>query len=143
MLPTLVTYALATGAQSTLIVNAASAVTAGVSFVLALKTLDTQRRIQFTTAADESGNTFTIVGTNQAGNSITDKVTGPNASTTQSNLDFKTLVSIIPLNTTGGTVSIGTNSTGASLWQIVNTQVSPSNIEYGCILQTGAATFGI
>src|ERR1700732_3622707 len=131
MLPTLVTYALATGAQSPLIVSAASAVATGVPFVLALKTLDIQRRIAFTCAANESANTFTIVGTNQAGNTIMDSVTGPNASTTQSNLDFKTLVSITPLNQTGGTVSIGTNSTGASLWQIVNTHVSPANIQFG------------
>jgi hypothetical protein len=69
----------------------------------------------------------------------------------QSNLDYRTVISIQPsassvaqsLATTASTVSAGTNGVGSSLWNIVNWHVSPSNIEYGCILRSGAATFSI
>lgn len=137
-LPNVVIYNLA-ASSITALVNAAASGT--VNFTLATTILDTQRRVAFTTAGNESGNTFTIVGTNAAGNSITEAVTGPNASTTQSNLDFKTVSSITASTATVDTVSIGTNGNGSSLWNIMNWHVTPVNIEVGCILQQGAATF--
>ena len=143
-LPNIIQYNLAAGANSTLLVNQSSAVATGAAFTLTTTILGTvQRKVQFSTVADESSNKFTIVGLNGAGFPITDVVTGPNASTTQSNLDFLTVTKITALNQTGGSVSVGSNSTGASLWQIVNSHVTPVNIELGCVLQTGAATFSI
>lgn len=142
-LPIVVTYTLA-AANGSLLVNQASAIATGASFTLATTVLDlVQRRVQFSAAANESGNTFTVVGTNHAGFTITDSVTGPNAGTTQSNLDFRTVTKITALNQTGGSVTIGTDTQGSSLWNIVNWHVSPSNIAFACVLVSGAATFSI
>lgn len=140
-LPVVVTYQLGTG-TATSVINVAGPTSAGVAFTLGSTSFNNQRRVTFTTAADESANTFVIVGTNQAGFTITENLAGPNASTTQSNLDFKTLVSIKPLVTTQGTVSAGLGP-GSSLWNIVNWHVTPVNIEMGTVLQSGLATWSI
>jgi hypothetical protein len=44
---------------------------------------------------------------------------------------------------TAATVSVGVNGVGSSIWNIVNWYTTPSNISYGCVLQSGAATFSI
>ena len=60
-------------------------------------------------AGDLSSTTFTIVGTDMAGNSITEQVTGPTlGATTTGSKVFKTVTSITPNNTVaGGQVTVG------------------------------------
>ena len=58
-------------------------------------TPDVPRRVLITTTANESAKTFTINGTDPNGNTVVDVVTGPNASTAQSHIDFKTITSIV------------------------------------------------
>jgi hypothetical protein len=129
MLPMVTTYNLA-AAVSTNVVNAAPIQGPGaLPLVSTTVVLDNQRRLLITTGGNESSNTFTVKGLNQANNTITETITGPNASTTQSNLDFKTVLSVTALATTAGTVSVGTDGAGSSLWNIVNWHVTPVNIE--------------
>src|SRR5262245_2300012 len=109
-LPQVITYNLA-ASSATAIINAQAAGT--TRFTLATTILDTQRRILITTAGDETANTFIIVGTNQAGFAVTERITGVNNSTTQSNLDFKTVSSITSLASSAATVSAGTNGVGS------------------------------
>jgi hypothetical protein len=139
--PQVVTYSLS-AFNSTNIVNAVGTIAAG-NFTLATTTLDQQRRISFTVAGNESGNTFTIVGLNAANMTITENITGPNTGTVNSQLDYKTLIRITALTGTAGTVSIGTNGNGASLWQIVNWNAAPVNIAYGVVIQSGSANYSI
>ena len=89
---------------------------------------------------------------NAAGFTVSEYLVGGAAgSTVQSNLDYRTIISIAPslssmaqqLCTTASTVSAGTNGVGSTLWNIVNSHVTPSNIEYGTILRSGAATWSI
>lgn len=144
-LPIVVTYTLGAGV-STAIVNAQGTTAAGVAMTLATTVVDptNQRRLLITTTGDESGNTFTVVGTNQAGFSITETITGPNASTTRSNLDFLTITSIKPLAATVGTTSIGTDGVGSSMWNIMNWHVSPVNIEVsGVVVGTKGVNFSV
>ncbi len=142
MLPVVVTYNLAAAVASN-VVNALGTTGGLLTLVSTPVTLDTQRRLLITAVGNESSNTFTVIGLNQAGFTISEVIIGPNATTTQSNLDFKTVISVRALATTAGTLSIGTDGQGSSLWNIVNWHVSPSNIEYGCVLQSGVATFSI
>lgn len=79
-------------------------------------TLDTARRVLFTPAGNESANTFTIRGTDRAGNAQTDVVTGGNATATASVLDFLTVTSIALLNAAAGAITVGTNGVAASAW---------------------------
>jgi hypothetical protein len=110
-----------------------------------------QRRLLITSGGNDSGIYFHIIGFNQANFTISEYLAGSNGGTAQSNLDYLGLVSVQPsssstsqtLGTTASTVSVGVDGAGSSIWNIVNWHVSPSNIEYGVILASGAATFSI
>ncbi len=58
--------------------------------------------------ADESSNTFIIVGTNVDGNVISETVTGKNGERVQSAQIFKSITSITTTATTNGNIEIGT-----------------------------------
>lgn len=130
MLPIVVTKALTAGV-TTGIVNAAA--TGTINMTLVTTVLDTQRRLLVTATGDESGNVFTVIGLNQANMTVTEAIVGPNASTTQSNFDFKQVLSIAASTATIDVVSVGTNGVGSSLWNIVNWHVAPNNIAYACV----------
>lgn len=99
------------------------------NLVLATGILDNQRRVVVSSGANDSTIQWIVVGTNQAGFAVTDTLAGTNNGSTQSNLDFKTVTLIrATVTTAAGTVSAGTNGVGSSLWNIVNYQISPSNI---------------
>lgn len=139
-LPNVTTYNLTAGV-STALVNAAGTTAAGVPFTLVTTVLSAQRRVLFTPLGDESGNTFRIIGTNGAGFPITENLTGANATTFYSNLDFKTVTQIIPQSATVSTVSAGTNGIGSTLWNLVDWALTPTNIEISVIIATGTANF--
>lgn len=79
-------------------------------------TLDAARRVLITTTANESSKTFTIVGTDRTGQTQTDVVTGPNATTGYSALDFKTVTSITISSAAAGSLTVGTNTIASSAW---------------------------
>ncbi len=79
-------------------------------------TMDNPRRVLITTGADESSNTFTIHGTNWAGDVISEVMTGPNHTTGYSVLDYKTVTSIVISGAAGAALTVGTNGVGGSPW---------------------------
>ena len=141
-LPNVVTYSLA-AASATALVNAQGTTAAGVAFTQGTTVLAAQRRVLITATGDESGNTFTIRGLNGAGFAIVEAITGPNATTTNSNLDFKVVSSIVAGTATIGTTSFGTYGSGSSMWNIMNWHVAPTNIQIAGVTQQGAATWTV
>ncbi len=143
MQPQVVTYGLI-ASSTTVIVNQFS--TATTIIPLAVTTgvvLDVQRRLNFSWA-NESANSFKIVGLNQANMTISETVAGTNATGGASALDYLKVISITALSNLAGTFSAGTGTTGGSLWNFVNWHVTPVNIQYACILSgTLNATFSI
>src|SRR5690349_9122021 len=94
-------------------------ITAGNKFTLngskvsgGVATFDSQRRVIITSAGNDSGITFTITGTNDDGNTISEVLTGANATAAVSGLDYLTVTSIVANGTTASTVTAGTNTTG-------------------------------
>lgn len=85
-------------------------VTSGVAI------LDVARRVLITCAGDESTRTFTITGTSSSGNSLTETITGPNATTAQSVLDYKTVTSITISGAAAGAITVGTSGVASSRW---------------------------
>ena len=79
-------------------------------------TLDKPRRILFTSSGNDSGITFTVTGTTFAGNSASEVVTGGNATTATTVLDYATVTSIVSSGASAGTVSIGTSGVAGSPW---------------------------
>jgi hypothetical protein len=141
--PIVVQYGLTTAANATNVVNAVGTTGPNINLLSASVVLDTQRRLLFTTAGNESANTFVIVGLNAANMTVSENLTGPNASTTQTSLDYKTVISIKALATTAGTISVGTNGVGSSLWNIMNWNATPVNIECAVVVQSGSANWTV
>lgn len=77
-------------------------------------TMDKARRVLITAAANESGRIFTVTGTDWFGNTITEAVTGPNATTGYTELDFKTVTSVAINGAATGAVQVGTSGIASS-----------------------------
>jgi hypothetical protein len=88
----------------------------GALIVAGVAVLDTPRRILLTTNANETAKTFTVLGTNWAGNSITEVITGVTSSTVASVLDYATVISIYASAATAAAITFGTTTTAASPW---------------------------
>lgn len=104
-------------------------------------TLDTQRRVIVTSAGNDSGINFTVFGTNDYGNPISDTFAGANIGAAQSNLDFKTVTAVTHTGTVAGAITIGTNGVGSTPWFGVNWHAQPVNIELSAIIASGAANW--
>ena len=87
-----------------------SLATGGVAY------LGTAQRLAFASASNDSGQTFTITGTNWAGNIISETLTGPNATTVYSILDYLTVTSIVISAAATGAITVGTGQVGGSPW---------------------------
>jgi len=85
-------------------------VTAGVA------TLDTPRRVLFTTAANESAKTVTLTGTDWNGAAITEVLGLTNVGVSYTNLDFKTVTAITISSAAAGAITVGTNTIASSMW---------------------------
>ena len=72
------------------------------------------KRISITSeSADESGYTFTIVGTDLSGNAQTEVITGPGSNATIfGSKTFKTVTSVTPSSNTAGSITVGTTGNG-------------------------------
>jgi hypothetical protein len=153
MLPIVVNnYNLVAGNASS-VVNAGAATTSALALATANVPGVWQRRLLITSSGNDSAIYFHIVGTNQAGFPASEYLAGGNATAgaVQSNMDYLTVVSVQPSNSsvaqtnasTAATVSVGVNGVGSSIWNIMNWHAMPSNISFACQLATGAATFSI
>lgn len=91
----------------------AAAVTVGMN---GLGTLDVARRVLITSAGNDTSITYTLYGTNWAGDLISEVITGPNATTATSVLSYKTVTGVLTSAATASTVEIGTNGVADSPW---------------------------
>jgi|SRR5262245_5284494 len=104
----------------------------GSAVVNGVAVLDTQRRVLITTGGNDSGITYTIFGTNDAGMPISETIPGPNATTGATTLDFKTVTSVTHTGSVAGTVTVGTNGVGSTPWWMTDTDgVIPMNFGIG------------
>lgn len=70
-------------------------------------TLDVATQVTFTSAANYSAHIFTITGTDQDGESLTEIVTGPNNTTVYSTKFFKTITSITGIYAISTNITVG------------------------------------
>ena len=72
------------------------------------------KRISITSeSGNESGYTFTVVGTDLSGNAQTEVITGPAANATvNSSKTFKTVTSVTPSSNSSGSITVGTTGVG-------------------------------
>ncbi len=70
-------------------------------------TLASPSKVTITSGGDDSNKTFTVVGTDASGASLSETITGANSSIATGEKLFKTVASITPSTTTAGTVKAG------------------------------------
>lgn len=80
-------------------------------------TADIPRRIDITSAADETARTFTITGTNRYGDAITEALAGANIGIATSLNDFATVTAITVDDDTTGAVTSGNSLVITGPWQ--------------------------
>lgn len=81
-----------------------------------IATMDTPRRVVITTTGNESSKTITIVGTDYNSSPITEVITGPNAQSGYTNMDFRTITSITISSAASAAITVGTNNVASSQW---------------------------
>lgn len=96
-------------------ITASGAATGNVSAgVNGIATMDTPRRLLLTTSADDTGDTFTITGTDWNGNPISETLAGVNNTTAFTKYDYKTITAIWTSGASSGTIKFGTNGVASS-----------------------------
>lgn len=103
----------------------------GALVVSGVAVMDNPRRVLITAAGNESAKTFTVTGTGANGNTVSEVITGPNATTGQSVLDYKTVTSITISAAAAGAITVGTSGVGGSKW-VVFDAFAPSMISIQC-----------
>ena len=92
-----------------------------------------QRQVLITAVGDESGRTFTVTGTNWDGQTISETITGPNASTAASVLSYQTVTSVEVDAATADAITVGTNGIGDSPLIPMNLRQTPFNASVGIV----------
>lgn len=105
-----------TGGNGTYLVGAGQTAASATIYGGAVATLDVMRQVLLTFAANETGNNFTLVGTDWAGDPITEVIAGTTAGTVTSTLYYKTITQVTCSANCAGNVSVGTNGVGCSPW---------------------------
>jgi len=72
-------------------------------------TMDVPRPVIITSTGDDSGRTFTVTGTNTYGDTISETITGPNASTARGVRHFKTITSVAIDDDSAGIITVGSD----------------------------------
>jgi len=103
-------------------------------------TLSTAQKGSITGGA-ESGRTFTFVGTDINGRSLTEEVTGPNSNTVYTTGNFLTITSVTVDDDTAGAITIGIDDATESNWIPLDRFISP--FEYSYSVDIGTATFAV
>tara|TARA_R110000764_G_scaffold12397_2_gene36386 strand:- start:8561 stop:9190 length:630 start_codon:yes stop_codon:yes gene_type:complete len=106
-------------------------------------TLTQPQHVTITCTSDESGATFTVVGTDRYGNALTEAITGPNATVVVGTKNFATVTSITSTADATG-VTAGVNGTCESQWYVLNYRGNDFNVGIGLDITTaGAGTAGV
>jgi hypothetical protein len=94
--------------------------------------MDMARRIIITSAGDDTGITFTLAGTDWAGNQIGEVVTGVSGAAASSVLDYLTVTSVRTSAATAGAVEVGTNTVAGSPWVRFDDHASNAQVSIQC-----------
>lgn len=79
-------------------------------------TMDMARRVIITSGGDDTGITFTLAGTDWAGNPIGEVVAGVSTAAASSVLDYLTVTSVLASGASAGALQVGTNGVAGSPW---------------------------
>lgn len=90
--------------------------------------LTEQRKVGIASGGDDSAVTFTVYGTDQAGNAISEGLAGPNGNTVSTTLDFLTVTRVTVSAAVAQAVTVGTTGVGASQPIPLDIYLDPFNV---------------
>lgn len=108
-------------------------------------TMDTPRHVSITSAANDSGRTFTVTGTDRYGNTISEAITGPNTTTVVGSSNFATVTSVQTDDDTLGAITVGSADEAEGPWIPLNHQ-APAEFNvalHGRISSGASLTYGV
>lgn len=120
-------------AAGNLVLNGAS-VSGGVA------TLDTVRRVAVASDGVDTAAKFTITGTDRYNNVQSEVVTGVNAASVSSVLDYKTVTQVAIDRAAVGHITVGTNAKASGAWIMGNIQLTQFQVALGYHIVSGAVT---
>ena len=107
-------------------------------------TMDIARRVSITSAGNDSARTFTITGTDRYGDTLTEDITGPNATLVVGTKDFLTVTSVLVDDDTAGAILVGSSDETTSPWIPVDAHRNSVNISFSMSLSSDANfTYGV
>lgn len=106
-------------------------------------TLDVARRVIVTSGGNDTGITFTIIGTDRGGYAQSETFAGASAGAATTTRDFKTVTSATHTGSVATTITIGTSAVGSSAPIILNAFATYGTLGITAQLVSGTATFSI
>jgi hypothetical protein len=111
---------------------------AGALATSGVATLSPPGHISITSASNESGDTFTITGTDRYDAALTETITGPNATTTTGNYNFKTVTQVATDGAATGAITVGSANELDTAW--IPVEYRP-NLGYSVTFNESSAVF--
>jgi hypothetical protein len=105
-------------------------------------TIGAAQLLRLTSGGDDQAITFTFVGTDADGASISETVAGTNASNSDTTKHFKTISSITKSGASAGTIIVGNLIDSVSPKLAINPMKLPFSIGIGCV-KSGTVTYGL
>ena len=96
--------------------------------------LGAQRLVTLESAGDISGTNFTVTGTDDSGNIVTETVAGPNTTTIATAVNFRTVTQIAADASFATDVEVGTSGVGASQEIPLDQNISPFAVSLGIVV---------
>lgn len=115
----------------------------GSLVTMAVGTFDVARRVAVASAGNDASVIFTIIGTSRDGNAQIDTVTGLNASSDYTALDFLTVTGVTSSAATLGAITVGTNGVGSSPWVQDNPVATVWDLSIAVSIASGAVTYTV
>ena len=104
-------------------------------------TLTQPQHVTLTTSTNETGETFTVVGTDRYGNAMTEVLAGPNATIVVGTKNFATVTSITG-TADASAVTAGVDGTCESGWYVLNYRGNDFSVGLGLDIATAGAGTG-
>ena len=101
-------------------------------------TMDVARKVDITSAGDDSGRTFTVTGTDRYGDDQTETVTGANTGIATTVKDYLTVTAITTDDDTAAAVEAGSSDSAATAWMVVDVHRNSTNIGFGMAMSSDA-----
>ena len=108
-------------------------VTVGTNGTATIASDGAARQVLITSGGDDTGVTFTITGTGADGFPLTEDVTGANGTATSTSY-FQSVTQVAVSGATASTVTVGTNTVGATRWVSLSTHMTPANTDASIVV---------